>query len=193
MDDRTLFDALNEHVPAARLTRTTDLDTAQEAARNASRRGPSQRRRVWEALKKLGNATDYELGQHLGILRSSAAKRRQELVDRGLVIATPYRRLTDTGSSAVVWRCSYVYPADTLTLDKMIDSSTDRRFTTSTPSLNARQDGDRDRSHDGHAIPETMKAVWGYIERHGTTTHAAIELCPTAAATRPSANRSSSR
>lgn len=189
MDEPTLFDALNEHVDPARLARSTDLDTAKEAARNASRRGPSQRRRVWEALKQLGNATDYELGQYLGILRSSAAKRRQELVDRGLVIATPFRRLTDTGSSAVVWRCSYVYPADTRTLDKMIDSSTDRPCTTSTPSPSAKPDGDRDSGHDGRAIPETMKVVWGYIERHGTTTHAAIELCPTAAATRRSHNK----
>lgn len=193
MDERTLFDALNEHIDPARLTRSTDPDTAREAAGNASRRGPSQRRRVWEALKKLGNATDYELAQHLGILRSSAAKRRQELVDRGLVTATPFRRLTDTGSSAVVWRCSYVSPADTRTLEQMIDSSIAHPCTTSTPSPSVRQDGDQHSDPDGPATPQPMREVWGYIERHGTTTHAAIELCPTAAAMQRSHNRSSSR
>lgn len=104
-----LFDideSLTSTIPAIRLSRTNDHDTAHEAARNASRRGPSQRRRVWEALKELGNATDYELSIATGILRSSAAKRRQELVDLGYVVETDQRRKTDTGSSAVVWRPS---------------------------------------------------------------------------------------
>ena len=91
-----------------RLVRTQDPDTSRKAAESASRRGPSQRRRVWEALKKLGGATDYELSIECGILRSSAAKRRQELVDLGHVIETPFRRKTDTGTEAIVWRCSYV-------------------------------------------------------------------------------------
>lgn len=93
-----------------RLSRSTDPETSRQAAENASRRGPSQRRRVWEALNKLGDATDYELSVACGILRSSAAKRRQELVDLGHVIETPFRRKTDTGSDAIVWRPSYVSP-----------------------------------------------------------------------------------
>ena len=104
-----LFDqaeSLTTTYPAIRLARTEDHDTAHEAADHASKRGPSQRRRVWEALKQLGSATDYELSVATGILRSSAAKRRQELVDLGYVIETPYRRKTDTGSNAVVWRPS---------------------------------------------------------------------------------------
>lgn len=99
--------AMTQTVPATRLVRTTDPDTAQQAATNASKRGPSQRRRVWEALSKLGTATDYELAIEAGILRSSAAKRRQELVDLGHVIETPHRRATDTGTLAIVWRPSY--------------------------------------------------------------------------------------
>jgi hypothetical protein len=99
--------AITRTIPATRLVRTTDPDTAQQAATNASKRGPSQRRRVWEALQKLGTATDYELAVATGILRSSAAKRRQELVDLGHVHETPQRRATDTGTLAIVWRPSY--------------------------------------------------------------------------------------
>jgi len=95
-------------IDPTRLVRTNDPDTSRKAAESASRRGPSQRRRVWEALKKLGGATDYEISIECGILRSSAAKRRQELVDLGHVIETPFRRKTDTGTEAIVWRCSLV-------------------------------------------------------------------------------------
>lgn len=96
--------------PPTRLARTNDKETAKEAADQASKRGPSQRRRVWEALQHLGQATDYEIAQHIGILRSSAAKRRQELVDLGHVTETPHRRKTDTGTLAVVWQCQYSQP-----------------------------------------------------------------------------------
>ena len=95
-------------IDPTRLVRTNDPDTSRKAAESASRRGPSQRRRVWEALNKLGGATDYEISVECGILRSSAAKRRQELVDLGHVIETPFRRKTDTGTEAIVWRCSLV-------------------------------------------------------------------------------------
>lgn len=94
--------------PTTRLVRTNDPDTSQKAAENAQRRGPSQRRRVWEALQRLQTATDYELATATGILRSSAAKRRQELQALGHVIETPQRRATDTGTMAIVWRCSYL-------------------------------------------------------------------------------------
>ncbi|CAB4142525.1 Helix-turn-helix domain containing protein [uncultured Caudovirales phage] len=97
---------MNLTIDPTRLVRTQDPDTSRKAAESASRRGPSQRRRVWEALQKLGGATDYELSVECGILRSSAAKRRQELVDLGHVVETPFRRKTDTGTEAIVWRCS---------------------------------------------------------------------------------------
>ena len=94
-------------ISPTRLSRRQDPETSRKAGESASRRGPSQRRRVWEALKKLGGATDYELSIEVGILRSSAAKRRQELVDLGHVVETQMRRKTDTGTEAIVWRCSY--------------------------------------------------------------------------------------
>lgn len=97
-------------IPPTRLSRSTDPDTSHKAAESASRRGPTQRRQVWEALQNLGGATDYELSLACGILRSSAAKRRQELQDLGHVIPTDQRRKTDTGTDAIVWRCSYVSP-----------------------------------------------------------------------------------
>jgi hypothetical protein len=103
----TLWEALDQVIPAHRLARPNQPETAKEASESASRRAPSQRRRVWEALKQLGSATDYEISIHLGILRSSAAKRRQELSDQGFIVDTGQRRKTDTGTSAVVWRCSY--------------------------------------------------------------------------------------
>jgi hypothetical protein len=100
--------AITGHIPPTRLVRATDPDTSHNAAENATRRGPSQRKRIWEALQHLGGATDYELSQATGILRSSAAKRRQELQELGHVIETNKRRPTDTGTLAIVWRCSYV-------------------------------------------------------------------------------------
>lgn len=105
----SLFDTdLGTVFSPTRLSRTTDPNTSIEAAKNASRRGPSQRRRVWEALQHLGGATDYEISIATNILRSSAAKRRQELQDLGYVVETTQRRKTDTGTLAIVWRCSYV-------------------------------------------------------------------------------------
>ena len=88
----------------SRLVRTTDPDTSHAAAKSASVRGPSQRTLVWQAMKELNEATDYELATHLGILRSSAAKRRQELTELGLIEPTNKRRETDSGSAAIVWR-----------------------------------------------------------------------------------------
>jgi len=109
----SLFDPmpLDTIISATRLVRTNDPHTSHETAVDASRRGPSQRRRVWEALKHLGDATDFELSEHLGILRGSAAKRRQELVDLGHVVETPFKRKTDTGSMAIVWRLSLSSPS----------------------------------------------------------------------------------
>jgi hypothetical protein len=108
----SLFDPMpiDTIINPIRLARTTDPDTSHKAAQNASRRGPSQRKRIWEALKRLGDATDYELSIEVGILRSSAAKRRQELQDLGHVQPTEHRRQTDTGSLAVVWRCTSSLP-----------------------------------------------------------------------------------
>lgn len=89
--------------PAKKLARSTDPETSKWAAQNASTRSGGQRLRVWTALNQLGTATDFEIADHLGILRSSAAKRRQELAEAGLVIDSGRRRQTDTGTMAIVW------------------------------------------------------------------------------------------
>lgn len=105
MNQPTLFDIdpLDTVIAPHTLARTGNPDTSHTAAKKASTRGPSQRRRVWRTIQLLGDATDYEIATATGILRSSAAKRRQELVDLGLVTATPARRKTDTGVDAIVW------------------------------------------------------------------------------------------
>jgi predicted transcriptional regulator len=66
----------------------------------------AQRVRVLKALVEFGvdGATDYELGNRLNILRTSAGKRRKELLEIGLVARTGKTRPTDTGSSGIVWR-----------------------------------------------------------------------------------------
>ena len=95
--------SVNQIKPAEQLHRATDFDTSRKAARTASKRGPSQRDKVLLALHDLKSATDYEIGEHCGILRSSAAKRRQELQEMGLVKDSHERRKTDTGTLAIVW------------------------------------------------------------------------------------------
>ena len=92
--------------PADRLTRRTDPESSRLAATAASRRSPSQRSLVWHTLLKLEQATDYQIAQAANILRSSAAKRRQELCDAGLVEDSGLREPTDTGTLAIVWRPS---------------------------------------------------------------------------------------
>jgi hypothetical protein len=86
--------------------RRSDPDTAHEAANaNQEVRG-EQRTKVWEYLKSCGanGATDYEISVACGILRTSAGKRRKELVDLGLVEYAGFTKPTDTGSSAKAWR-----------------------------------------------------------------------------------------
>ena len=92
--------------PAVRLARRDDHETSRLAATAASRRSPSQRSLVWQTLLKLNQATDYQIAQAANILRSSAAKRRQELVDAGLVEDSGLRHPTDTGTLAIVWQPS---------------------------------------------------------------------------------------
>lgn len=86
--------------------RRSDPDTAHEAANaNQEIRG-EQRKKVYDYLLSVGanGATDYEIAVACGILRTSAGKRRKELVDLGLVEYAGFSRPTDTGSSARVWR-----------------------------------------------------------------------------------------
>ncbi len=109
MNQPTLFDTQLSDLgptPADRLTRRDDHETSRLAAIAASRRSPSQRSLVWQTLLKLGQATDYQIATAANILRTSAAKRRQELVDAGLVEDSGLRLPTDTGTLAIVWQPS---------------------------------------------------------------------------------------
>jgi len=100
----SLFDPIRDEFDPSRLVRSTDPETSRLAARAASRRGPNQRTLIWDTLLELGEATDYELSLATGLLRSSTAKRRQELVELGYVTGTGKTRETDTGTLAIVWR-----------------------------------------------------------------------------------------
>jgi hypothetical protein len=86
--------------------RATDPGTAHEAATaNPDIRG-QQRIAVLGHFQVRGGygSTDYETGCTLGILRTSAGKRRKELCEMGLVVDSEMRRKTNTGSTAIVWR-----------------------------------------------------------------------------------------
>lgn len=86
--------------------RSSDPETSKLAADANKSERDIQRIRVHEFMKSVGEygATDYEISQACKILRTSAGKRRLELQQAGLVIKTEMRRLTDTQSSACVWR-----------------------------------------------------------------------------------------
>jgi len=66
----------------------------------------AQRLRVLDAYKsrEATGATDFEIAEQLGILRTTAGARRLELGE--LVVKTTERRKTDTGCSAIVWRAA---------------------------------------------------------------------------------------
>ena len=99
MTQGTLFE---QQAPARR----TDPETAHEAAAANQPERFTMRRDVLLMLQRKGprGATDWEISEELGILRTSAGKRRHELVALGLVENSGQRRETDTGSTAIVWR-----------------------------------------------------------------------------------------
>ena len=99
MTQGTLFE---QQSPARR----TDPETAHEAAAANQPERSKQRHDVLGYLRGMGfyGATDCQISQALGILRTSAGKRRHELVALGLVENSGQRRETDTGSTAIVWR-----------------------------------------------------------------------------------------
>jgi hypothetical protein len=86
--------------------RSHGRDTERGAARIVARHVLGMRLNVLVELVRRGNvgATDYELAVALGVLRTSAGKRRKELFELGMVQDTDERRPTDTGASAIVWR-----------------------------------------------------------------------------------------
>jgi hypothetical protein len=85
--------------------RQADPDTAHEAAKINLEIHGAQRLSVLCYLRSQGTsgATDYEIGRAIGILRTSAGKRRKELCELGLVRDLGQRRSTDTGATAMVW------------------------------------------------------------------------------------------
>lgn len=85
-----------------------DPETAWLASVAAALRASGLRQRALIELTAAGDygCTDWELSCALGSLRTTAGKRRKELQDAGLCERTDRRRMTDTGTSAVVWRVS---------------------------------------------------------------------------------------
>jgi hypothetical protein len=100
--DQLSLETLENTLPGYR---RTDRDTARLAAVGVATRRDAQKLRVLQELAEAGDEgrTDYELGLVLQILRTSAGKRRKELLEHGLVRDSRRRRNTDTGTSAVVW------------------------------------------------------------------------------------------
>lgn len=113
-DEATQYTRPIEQARAALLNRRPspvhkdDPPTSMYASIAAALRAPSVRQRVLLALSDAGEygATDYEVSKVLGILRTTAGKRRVELQRLGLCERTDKRRLTDTATTAVVHRIS---------------------------------------------------------------------------------------
>lgn len=86
--------------------RRTDPETSHEAADLNKEERDIIRERVYQYLKQMGDygATDYELEKALKVYRTSAGKRRGELRDAGLVVATDQRRRTTGKATAIVWK-----------------------------------------------------------------------------------------
>ena len=84
--------------------RNTDPVTSLEAAESIT---DDARRHVYNliirAIFEHGPQTDWQLGQRLGLLATSAGKRRGELRDMGLLVQTAHRGPTETGPKKA-WR-----------------------------------------------------------------------------------------
>lgn len=93
-------------------------DTEHQAGARAGNGSGTARLRVLEHLAGAGSwgRTDYEISVAVGMLRTSAGKRRKELAVQGFVAQTGERRPTDTGAPAIVWR---ITPKGLAALDGM--------------------------------------------------------------------------
>ena len=83
-----------------------DPQTSRDAATRDLPRKGTQRARVLDAFREVGpqGATDYEMGERLGLFRWVAGTRRGELIGDGWpIVDTGVRRPTDTASNAIVW------------------------------------------------------------------------------------------
>ena len=95
-----IFDA----APGA--VRASDPATSKAAAESVAPRSGTQRYRVLNALVRFHRQgmTDAELATFLAMHPGSAAKRRGELADVGLVEDSGERRETPHGCMAIVWK-----------------------------------------------------------------------------------------
>jgi hypothetical protein len=79
-------------------------DTEVAAAESVAPRSGTQRARVLELFRSGRGWTDYELGEALHLFRWVAGTRRGELIRDGWPIEdSGDRRMTDTGTKAIVW------------------------------------------------------------------------------------------
>jgi hypothetical protein len=84
--------------------RNNDPDTSWQAAlRNLKGRVTDRKRALAIHYRSPRGLTDFELGDCMGRQQTSAGKRRGELRDLGLVMATDLRRRAPSGSPAIVW------------------------------------------------------------------------------------------
>lgn len=107
----TLFDIVDGHLrplfdfetPTAR---ATDPQTSHEAAASVRLRAGHTRGRALVALAAAGpcGLTDFELAARTGVPQTSIGVRRKELQRVACVEATDRRRLSPSGTPAIVWQ-----------------------------------------------------------------------------------------
>lgn len=85
-------------------------DTQTEAAELVLPKTGTQRRMVYEFIQSKGNygATDEEIKAQLDINPNSEIPRRLELEEQGFIGDSGERRLTQSGSEAIVWKVKSV-------------------------------------------------------------------------------------
>lgn len=96
-------DMFAPHPYGGELPRVHGSKTSEAAAENAAGGAGSDRRRIYEFLQRVGGATDDEIEEMFGLRHQTASARRRELVIRGLVRDSGYKKPTRSGSDATVW------------------------------------------------------------------------------------------
>lgn len=106
----TLFEIVDGHLRAlfdfdTPTARATDPTTSHDAAAAVRPRAGSSRARALVALAAAGTAglTDFELAERTGVPQTSIGVRRKELQRVGCVEPTDRRRLSPSGTPAIVW------------------------------------------------------------------------------------------
>jgi hypothetical protein len=89
---------------ARRGVRSSDPETSWQAAlRNLQGRVTDRKLALAVHYGNPQGLTDFELGDRMDRQQTSAGKRRGELRDLGLIVATDLRRNAPSGSAAIVW------------------------------------------------------------------------------------------